>query len=250
MRYILCVLFAGVLAFDCRAQVVAIQNDKMNILYVCVGNPLTIAAENTFSKSLVVTTDNGKIHPDSFGRKGSYIIFPEHAGKATVYVKKRTPKGLKTIGHIGFRVRYWPAPVVRLGDKKGGDISQALLCAMIAPGTRIEEMDICAHIPIIEFTVIVKRRNKEIFRRTTVGKSYARIDTITNDFFQRLHNNDVVIFKDMMIRNNRCFSSNKLSDSLVFTITDAHKYHKPYRPKHGREVIIDPVTGEETIKRW
>lgn len=249
MRKLVAIIVVSLVGFRALAQV-AIQADKMNILYMCVANPLTIAAANTSSKSLVVTTDNGRIQMDSFGRKGAYTIWPDRVGYAVITVRKKTLKGLKVISKNSFRVKSVPQPSTKFAGRKGGEISKAELCVQIAPSTDSYNFDNDLHYPISSYRVRVFRRRREIFSRLLADRNHGRIDATTNDFFHKLCNNDKVIFSDFEIDGSNCFISNKLSDSMIFTITDAFKYHKPHRPKHGQETIIDPVTGEEMIKKW
>jgi len=229
-------------------QVVAVQADKMNILYLGIYNPLTIAAENTSSKSIIVTTDNGEINIDSFRSKGGYNIIPAKVGIANIYVKKKIAKGLKTIGHTIFRVKRMPLPLPSLSEKHGGEIPKALLCVQIAPAANMTGLDIDGKYPIVSFTVVILRHNREIFSRKIANENGARIDSVTNKFFYKLHNNDVVIFKDIAIRDFD--HSIQALEKMEFTITEAKKYHKIHRPKHGEETITDPVTGAEVIKKW
>jgi hypothetical protein len=139
-------------------------------------------------------------------------------------------------------------PIPMLSGKKGGEISKAILCVQIAPYATMQGF--CGRAQIISFTVIVNRHNREIFRRNMSSADGTRIDQETHDFFERLKNKDKVTFTNITIKNNNCYDPNNHLDSIVFTITDAQKYHKTRKPKHGREEVIDPITGEEIIKKW
>jgi hypothetical protein len=220
---------------------VAVQLDNQNILYLGIPNPLTIVAEGYKSKNLVVTTDNGTISMDSFGRAGHYNIWPARTGTAELTICAKKLKGNIKIASGVFRVKRLSLSKPRLGGKTGGEISQLFLCSQIAPEASYDGY--CGRCSIRKFSILVYRRNREIFSRTfTSSKSYyARIDSVTNDFFYKLKNNDKVIFKDMIIRD---FDGTPRDlEPMVFTVTDAHKYRR--MKSTDTAVIIDPTTGAE-----
>ncbi len=247
LKRLIYILFFFLSPLSGYTQVVAVQALKMNTVYIGVSNPLVIAAENTSSKSLVVTTDNGEIRIDSFARQGHYTLWPDHPGAATIIIKKKTSKGLKTIDSTFFRVKRIPPPVPRLSGKKGGEISKAVLCIQIAPEAVMEDIHTCAKFMITGFTVVIVRRDKEIFSRSVYNKKGARIDAATSKFFQRLHNKDKVIFRDITEIGFDGFTNNLAP--LNFTITNARESRKS-RSKHGEEIVIDPVTGLEKVIKW
>lgn len=241
-------LVSGLLSLPAICQVVAIQPDKMNVLYLCIANPLTIAVENTASSSIIVTTDNGEIRVDSF-RKGGYTAWPAHSGVATIYVKKKTKKGIKVIGEEKFRVKKIPVSEPRFAGKKGGELSKAMVKVQIAPIAFIENFDFDARFRITDFTVIVMRRKKELYRKSIHDMNGARLDEETRSFFYKLRNGDRLLFTDIKVED--CEHVPRETTDMEFTIKDAYPpYHIKRRPKHGEQEVIDPITGETKIMKW
>ena len=81
----------------------AISLDKMNVLYIGVDNPLTIAADID-PKDLAVTISEGKI----FNADGKYHAFVNVEGKVTISLWKRSDE--KIFQTFEFRVKRIPAP--------------------------------------------------------------------------------------------------------------------------------------------
>lgn len=79
-------LFLILLTFkNSHGQKFSIAADKMNILYVGVDNPITIAVENSSNKSIIIKTNNGKIT----GNNGSYTFRSNEVGKAEISIYKK-----------------------------------------------------------------------------------------------------------------------------------------------------------------
>ena len=96
---IICSLLLTIVAAN--AQVVAVQHDKENSLYVGENNALTIVAEGYPCKSLIVTINNGTIS----GGNGHYIAHPDTVSyNCIIYVKVKTPKGIKKLKDCPMKV--------------------------------------------------------------------------------------------------------------------------------------------------
>jgi beta-lactamase regulating signal transducer with metallopeptidase domain len=97
--------------------VAAVALTRMNVLYIGVDNPVTIAVSNYKSSGIKVTIDNGSILKNS---DNSYTIRPSMAGIAQLTVFA----GDKFISKQAYRVKRVPDPVAMVGGKKGGQISK------------------------------------------------------------------------------------------------------------------------------
>ena len=84
-------------------QIVAVSADRNNILYLDMDNPITIAAENSTSQSLVVNIDNGEIS----GQNGLYNCRPKSIGPAIITVSIKQDGKLKLIATKTFRAKYY-----------------------------------------------------------------------------------------------------------------------------------------------
>jgi len=228
------------------AQVVAIQNIRGDQLYVCDDNHLKVAVEKCPSKDIQLAIDNGKIIKEQNPSPGYFTVMPEHEGLTTIYVRRKTAKGYKIIDSQFFHAHLIPLPNPTLNGKSGGAITKSELCKQVGLVANMNWGG-CGMYRIDSFIVIAYCScGKEIFRRSMTDKrTGTRIDSVTNEFFTTLKNKDKVVFKDFTV----FICTERVCDSLVFTVTDAEKYIKPvYTPVEEYE-YIDPVTGISTVKR-
>jgi GldM C-terminal domain len=93
------------------SQHIAVSADKNNVLYVGVDNPITVVAENSSCKDLIIKTNNGKITG-----KGCQLIFrASQAGSTEIIVVKKNYGKLKKIGRWFFWVKRIPSPSFKIG---------------------------------------------------------------------------------------------------------------------------------------
>src|SRR5690606_13825332 len=102
------------------SQGVAVAADKMNVLYVGLENPITIAAEKYSCKDLVVEISQGTItkNKDNSCRYTANFKTP---GKTIITVKNN--KG-KILSEVEFRIKRVPDPVAMVGGMNGGVIAK------------------------------------------------------------------------------------------------------------------------------
>ena len=105
----------------CYAQQVVVGLDKMNVAYVGVVNPISVASDIYSCDELVVKVDNEVLH----GKDCQYSFSPSKAGRVTIAIYGKHSGELKKIGGVPVRVCKIPEPVVSLADKTDGYISQA-----------------------------------------------------------------------------------------------------------------------------
>ena len=90
-------------------------SDQMNVIYMGINNPITVAVENFPTEHVMVTSDDVKVIPTE---KGKYNLQPRFPGKVIIKVQ---PRG-KAIQEIEYRVKRIPDPIARLGFSSGGNI--------------------------------------------------------------------------------------------------------------------------------
>ena len=96
----------------CVAQRTAISLDKMNILYIGVPNPITIALENYKPSQFKVYINNGTIEKSESKLDNQFVVMPKERGKATIYIiinKK------DTISKYEYRVKPIGLPIISSG---------------------------------------------------------------------------------------------------------------------------------------
>jgi hypothetical protein len=132
-----------------KKKVAAIEPTKMNVLYLGVDNPMTIAVSGYRTKDLRVELDSmGTIS----GENGFYTIRPLHPGilKVFVYAKK------EIVAEKHFRVKILPDPAVKFAGKTGGDISLEELLKTEKIEVVMENFDFDVDFKILEFTLGVE----------------------------------------------------------------------------------------------
>ncbi len=223
--------------FLAYSQVVAIQNDMQNIIYVGIQNPLTVAIENCPSTSIELTTNNGKI---TKAENGHFSIIPEKVGLSTISVYKRnSPKKILIQSYI-FRVNRLPVAVSFNGKTKG-NIPALLVYHSAALSAYVYGLEMDAHFPIIKFTTILNRNGVEIFRRTLQDPNGTRFDETSRNFFKTLQNGDKLCFTNIVYRDMD--HTDLVLEGMEFTIIDAEQLKEIGKPRK----VIDPITGQESI---
>lgn len=182
---IACVFFCFSIS---HAQQCSVANDRQNIVYLGIENPITIAVENIPNSSVVVKTDNGRIT----GENGHFLFLPARQQPATIFIYIKENGKLKEIGKQPFRVHYIPDPFFKIGSGKDSILKAELAAQLFA---RAEpDGDFGDYRPSLDsFTVCFIRTDtcsyKEIIN---VGNRLS--DEVRNEF-GRLTASDIVSLK-------------------------------------------------------
>ncbi len=95
-----------------NAQTVVIANDKMNVFYLGIHNPVSVAVEGVADEKIKVSTDNGVIIKKERGR---YDAIPDVSGIGNIIIEWEGKKEIKP-----FKVKAFPDPLIDLGDWSTG----------------------------------------------------------------------------------------------------------------------------------
>jgi hypothetical protein len=220
-------------------QVVAIQNDRENTVFLCFPNPLTVAAENYEAKFIRLETDNGTIAKGE--GPGRFEFTPKRVGSAVVKVYGKRGGKTKLLGSMELRVKRIPGKMMFAGSA-GGPLSKQEINKGIGLSCIITGQPGCGTWGLSSYRVVVLRNGAEVFNRNLHDSTYVRIDDETLSFFDQLKNNDRLVFKDIFAKD--C-DGVRTFDSLEFTVTDEDKYQYHEPP----EVYTDPITGEERHRK-
>ena len=161
--------------------VTAVAPTKMNVLYLEIENPVSIAVSGYESSEIIVEIkDNaGEIT----GTNGSYNIIPKEAGLLTVVVKAKD----KIVNETIFRVKYIPEPILIVAGKSGGEITMEDLEKEEEVRAYLLNFDFDVNYEVIEFTLSttdeggyfkqaisesnkISEAQKELIKNATVGK--------------------------------------------------------------------------------
>lgn len=170
------ILAMAVLIFSCAdnhaKRIVAVAPVKMNVFYLGVNNPVTIAVSGAKDADITASIDNGTIE-----KSGSfYIVKPQKTGLATISVSL---KG-KLIGTPQFRVKVLPDPVAKLDGMRSGTIEKSKI--LNAPGltAEIEGSDFDAPFKVVSFNIASTRKGFVVEEQSNDGSLTLAQKTMIN----------------------------------------------------------------------
>ncbi len=200
------------------AQAIAMQLDKINVLYLGVDNPVTVAVEGYPNDSIFLTTNNGTIT----GGNGHFIIRPEFPTTTMpVDIKAKTARGVKNLGYRTFRAKFIPTPVAYLQNRKSGNLSLSLVRSAIGPYAVDEGLTMDSRYRITRLTIAVVRNSSLIFSKTLKNENGVRFtdDEETRRIIQMLQAGDKLKLEEMTYSNPVKTCGTSLSP-LEFVITN------------------------------
>jgi gliding motility-associated protein GldM len=137
----------------------SMQLDKMNVFYIGVDNPVTVAAAGYSVEDVSLAIPDATIK----GEKGHYVINVTKPGNVDVSINAKTAEGQKKVGGMLVRVKRIPNPIAKLNGATGGGMGASLFRAQIAPAAILENFEFDAKFTIISFSysLIAKGRDLE-----------------------------------------------------------------------------------------
>jgi gliding motility-associated protein GldM len=148
----------------------SMQLDKMNVFYIGVENPVTVAAAG-YSVEDVHLEMPGVTGSNITGGKGHYVITVAQKGDADVHIMAKTKEGAqKQVGNFKVRVKRIPDPVAKLNGKATGGMSAAVFRQTIAPAATLDNFDFDAKFQVVGF----------VFSMLPKGRDYVGPFTVDN----------------------------------------------------------------------
>jgi len=126
----------------------SMQLDKMNVFYIGVKNPVTVAAAGYSVEDVSLGIPDATIE----GEKGHYEISVTKPGTVDVSINAKTAEGLKKVGGMVVRVKRIPNPIAKLNGQVGGAMNAAVFRAQIAPAAVMENFEFDIKFQIISFS--------------------------------------------------------------------------------------------------
>ena len=128
----------------------SLQLDKMNVFYIGVDNPVTVAAAGYSVEDVSLDVPGATV---SGPGKGKYIINVTNPGNLEVGIMAKTKEGgKKKVGGMTIRVKRIPEPLAKLNGKASGGMSAALFRQTIAPAATLDAFDFEAKFQVVGFT--------------------------------------------------------------------------------------------------
>ena len=174
-------------------QRISIANEKENVVYIGIDNPITIAVENFSGKSIIAKTNNGEL----LGREWRYTFRPKEIGRADIILYKKIKGEFKEIGRRSFRAKRLWDPVFKIGSGKDLISKKELLSQQFVRAD-FEGSDFDLRFTVISFTACI------FFNDSC---KYVEINNYTNELNEEIRTNfsnfkqgDFLIFKNIVVQ--------------------------------------------------
>jgi gliding motility-associated protein GldM len=150
---------------------VNVAADKMNVFYVGVDNPITIAAAGVKTSNLKVSVSGASLK----GSGSSRTVTAKKPGKAVITVRD-TEKGKSF--PFEFRVKRIPDPVVRLGKKSDGAMGSGEFKAQPGLAAWLDNFDFDAKCRVQSYTLYYTRKRQDPVELKGTGARFS--DQVAN----------------------------------------------------------------------
>jgi gliding motility-associated protein GldM len=144
--------------FEVGQPSVNVSADKMNVFYIGVDNPISVAAAGVSSNDVGVSGSGSGISLTPNG-KSSYIVKVQAQGEASIKVNDK--KGGKQLGEFKFRVKKIPDPVAKIGNKTGGGFGSGEMKAQLGIMPVLENFDFEAKCEVISFRLYYTKKRQD-----------------------------------------------------------------------------------------
>lgn len=138
--------FRKTFSYEVGERAVTVSADKMNVLYVGVENPISIAAAGVPTAQLSVNASGVQLRALGGGK---YIAIPQKTGDATITV---SGGGLQA-QQFNYRIKRIPDPVVKLGKYQNATLPANSFKAQLGLIPDLGQFDFDAKCKIMEYEV-------------------------------------------------------------------------------------------------
>ena len=171
-----------------KAQRIVVANEKMNIFYAGVSNPVSIAVENTSSKAITAKATRGEI----FKRDDGLYFYSDSVGRTEIIIYKKK----KEIGRLAFYVESIPNPIFKIGSMRDS-VPIVEISHQQYVRAEIEGLDIDAPFRVQKFTTLILSNDTcKVVRITNQGNKLSQ--ELINEF-KLLKPHDIILFKDIFV---------------------------------------------------
>ncbi|MEM1123068.1 MAG: gliding motility protein GldM [Bacteroidota bacterium] len=157
--------FTKAFEYEVGERSATISADKMNVLYVGVDNPLCVSVAGVPSSQIRVIGDGVRVSKTG---NGKYSTKPQRVGDVKITV---SGGGLQPTT-FEYRVKRIPNPVVKVGQKNGGNIRAAVFRAQRGIIPHLENFDFEARCKIGEFEMARVPRSGDAIVYENKGGGY------------------------------------------------------------------------------
>ncbi len=151
--------FKETFKYEVGAASVSVAADKMNVFYIGVDNPVTVAAAGIPTSAVKSSISGGGGSMSSVsGSKANYIVKVKTPGKANISVTDNR-SGKKY--NFPFNVKRIPDPIVKLGNKVDGLMGSGEFKAQLGLIPVLENFDFDARCSIQSFTLYYTAKRQD-----------------------------------------------------------------------------------------
>ena len=159
----------GEFTYEVGARSVAVSADKMNVFYMGVDNPLTVAAAGVSSNDVRVSFGDAIT---GTGSGNSYVVKGVRpTGNNTTNVTV-TANG-QNLGTFPFRVKPIPDPTPTMGGQQGGDIANSNFRAQKGVFAELKNFDFDARCDIAGFQILYIPAREDALAATNGGGAFS-----------------------------------------------------------------------------
>ncbi|MEZ4887880.1 MAG: GldM family protein [Chitinophagales bacterium] len=152
---------------------VAISTDKVNIFYIGVLNPISVAISGVPIEATKVSISKGIVSPSHI--KGQYYVRVFEVGKVMVYLEGKDKQGNTVWSSSEFRVKRIPGPIAVLGRIAGHPFGSYDRTRTIGRGLLaiLEDFDFDVRFEALSFEVQYVRQGEEIKTFYNEGSAFS-----------------------------------------------------------------------------
>ncbi|HMO40942.1 MAG TPA: gliding motility protein GldM [Saprospiraceae bacterium] len=178
--------------YEVGRRSVTVAADKMNVLYIGVDNPVSVAAAGVSSNDLRVSASGGGINMRA-SSTGKYNVTVSQPGEAKITVSG----GGLTPTTFSFRVKRIPDPVPRLGRSSGGSMGNGEFKAQEGLIALLENFDFDARCDIQGYDLVYIAKREDAVDSSNPG---ARFNERSRRLADRAKPGDTYYFRNIKAR--------------------------------------------------
>ncbi|WP_052594843.1 GldM family protein [Aureispira sp. CCB-QB1] len=169
----------------------AVAADKMNVFYIGVENPITVAASGLDHNNLSIKSEGAIITQQG---NGHYTVTCQKPGQATITVTNKSTGQSQT---ANFRVKRIPDPVVVLANKMNGLIGSGEFKAQPGLVARLNNFDMDLRCAIQSYTLYYACKSCDVLEYKGIG---GRFTGTIADVIKKAKPGDQYAFADIKVR--------------------------------------------------
>lgn len=191
--------------FYLPATAQSIANEKMNIIYRGLPNPISISVPEYSCKALIVEVDHGTL-TQSDDRACHYLYDADTAQLVNFHVYVKKGKGRKQVLRAVFHIKNIPDPEAYIGNNRNNEISFSSLQVQQGMFAELAGFDIQTRFTVTGFNYIIIRNGKIIVSGKNLSNKF---DQNIKMNFSALERNDEIFFYNIY-----CIGADKRSRKL------------------------------------